>query len=173
MRSRTFIFGATILAVAATGLSAPSFAAKAKLTPEQRAERMIKRLDTSGDSKVSLQELQARISANFKSFDANGNGEISREEMEAKRQAFREARKTWREARAKTGAEREEAIAKLREMRPAMLPGMRPRAFARVDADGNGSLSATEVAGAAERMFKRRDRNGDGLIDAADFTRKV
>ncbi|WP_376741423.1 hypothetical protein [Sinorhizobium psoraleae] len=22
-------------------------------------------------------------------------------------------------------------------------------------------------------MFKRRDRNGDGLIDAADFTRKV
>ncbi|WP_331373102.1 EF-hand domain-containing protein [Sinorhizobium chiapasense] len=173
MRNRTFILGATILAVAVTGLSAPSFAARNKLTTEQRVERMIKRLDTSGDSKVSLQELQARISTNFKSFDTNGNGEISREEIEAMRQAFREARKAWRDARAKTGTERDQAIAKLREARPAMLPGMRPRAFARVDADGNGSLSAAELVGAAERMFKRRDRNGDGLIDASDFARGV
>ncbi|MCA1405530.1 hypothetical protein I6F26_05245 [Ensifer sp. IC3342] len=173
MRSRTFILGATVLAVALTGLSVPSFAAKSKTTPEQRAERMIKRLDTSGDSKVSLQELQARVSTNFKSFDTNGNGEISRDEMEAKRQAFREARKAWRDARAKSGAERNQALAKLREARPAMLPGMRPRAFTRTDADGNGALSAAEVASAAERMFKRRDRNGDGMIDATDFTRKV
>ncbi|MBB4183770.1 Ca2+-binding EF-hand superfamily protein [Sinorhizobium terangae] len=173
MRNRTFILGATVLAVALTGLSAPSFAAKNKLMPEQRAERMIKRLDTSGDSKVSLQELQARISNNFKSFDTNGDGEISRDEIEAKRQAFREARKAWRDARAKTGGERDQAIARLREARPAMLPGMRPRAFARIDADGNGTLSAAEVAAATERIFKRRDRNGDGMIDAADFTRKV
>ncbi|MDK1377023.1 MULTISPECIES: EF-hand domain-containing protein [unclassified Sinorhizobium] len=173
MRNRTFILGATVLAVALTGLSAPSFAARNKLTPEQRAERMIKRLDTSGDSKVSLQEFQARVSTSFKSFDANGNGEISREEIQAKRQAFREARKAWRDARTKTGAEREQAMAKLREARPSMLPGMRPRAFARIDADGNGALSTAEVAAATERMFKRRDRNGDGMIDAADFTRKV
>lgn len=173
MRNRTFILGATILAVAVTGLSAPSFAAGNKPTPEQRAERMIKRLDTNGDSRVSLQEFQTRVSTNFKSFDVNGNGEISRDEMEAKRQAFREARKVWREAHAKTGAERDQPIAKLREVRPTMLPGMRPRAFARIDADLNGALSTAEVAAAAERMFKRRDRNGDGMIDAADFTRKV
>ncbi|RDL49081.1 hypothetical protein BLJAPNOD_00178 [Ensifer sp. M14] len=170
MRNRTLILGVTALAVAVTGMAAPSFAARDKMTPEQRAERMIKRLDTNSDSKVSLNEFQARMTTNFKTFDTNGDGQISADEMKAKRQAFRDARKAWHEAK---GKERDAALAQLKEARPAMVPGMRPKAFKRVDTDGNGSLSAAEVASASEKMFKRRDKNGDGVIDAADFSKKV
>ena len=173
MSKKTLILGATALAVAITGMAAPSFAAREKMTPEQRAERMIQRLDANKDQKVSLAEFQARVATNFKTFDANGDGQISADEMKAKREAFREARKAWREAKDKSGTERETALAKLKEVRPAMLPGLRPKAFKRVDTDGNGSLSTSEVSTAAEAMFKRRDKNGDGVIDAADFTRKI
>ncbi|WP_429811077.1 EF-hand domain-containing protein [Ensifer sp. B1-9] len=173
MSKKTLILGVTALAVAITGMAAPSFAAREKMTPEQRAERMIQRLDANKDQKVSLAEFQARVATNFKTFDANGDGQISADEMKAKREAFREARKAWHEAKDKSGTERETALAKLKEVHPAMLPGLRPKSFKRVDTDGNGSLSTSEVSSAAEAMFKRRDKNGDGVIDAADFTRKI
>lgn len=173
MSKKTLILGVTALAIAVTGMAAPSFAAREKMTPEQRAERMIQRLDGNKDQKVSLAEFQAHVATNFKTFDANGDGQISADEMKAKREAFREARKAWREAKDKSGTERETALAKLKEVHPAMLPGLRPKAFKRVDTDGNGSLSTSEVSSAAEAMFKRRDKNGDGVIDAADFTRKI
>lgn len=173
MRNKTLILGMTALAVALTGAAAPSFAARNKLTPEQRGERMIQRLDTNKDQKVSLDEFQAQVATNFKTFDANGDGQISADEMKAKREAFREARKAWRAVKDKSGTERDAALAKLKEVRPAMLPGVRPKAFKRVDTDGNGSLSNSEVSSAAEAMFKRRDKNGDGVIDAADFTKKT
>lgn len=173
MRNKTLILGVTALAVAVTGMAAPSFAARQKMTPEQRAERMIQRFDTNKDQKVSLTEFQARVASNFKTFDTNGDGQISTEEMKVKREAFREARKAWHDAKGKSDAEREAALAKLKDVRPAILPGLRPKAFKRVDSDGNGSLSTSEVSSAAEAMFKRRDKNGDGVIDAADFTRKV
>ncbi len=173
MRKNTLILGAVAASIALTGLAAPTFAARQKPTPEQRAEWMMKRLDTNGDKKVSLEEVQARTSEAFKTFDADGNGQVTRDEIKAKRQAFREARKEWRAARDKTGEDKIAAMEKIREMRPAMLPGMRPRAFKRVDTDSNGSLSLAEVTEQAGKMFKRRDANGDGFIDATDFTRKI
>ncbi|KRD73174.1 hypothetical protein N184_08585 [Sinorhizobium sp. GL28] len=173
MPNKILILTVTALSVAVTGMAGPSFAAREKMTPEQRGERMIQRLDTDKDQKVSLAEFQARISDNFKTFDTNGDGQISADEMKAKREAFREARKAWKEAKDKTGTEREAALAKVKEVRPTMLPGLRPKAFKRIDTDGNGSLSASEVSSAAETMFKRRDKNGDGVIDAADFTKKI
>ncbi|MCV9962471.1 hypothetical protein OIU34_11215 [Pararhizobium sp. BT-229] len=173
MRKNTLILGAIAASLALTSLAAPTFAARQKATPEQRAEWMMKRLDTNGDKKVSLEEIQARTSEAFKTFDADGNGQVTREEIKAKRQAFREARKEMRAARDKTGEEKTAAMEKIREMRPAMLPGMRPRAFDRVDTDKNGSLSLAEVSEQAGKMFKRRDTNGDGFIDATDFTKKI
>jgi len=173
MRKNTLLLGAIAASLALTSLATPGFAARERPTPQQRAEWMMKRLDTNGDKKVSLEEIQARASEAFKSFDANGNGQVTRDEIEAKRQAFRETRKEWRAARDKTGAEQTAAMEKLREMRPVMLPGMRPRAFATADTDKNGSLSLAEVSEQAGKMFKRRDKNGDGFIDASDFTRKI
>ncbi|MBP1858103.1 EF-hand domain-containing protein [Rhizobium herbae] len=173
MRKNTLILGVVAASLTLTGFVAPTFAARQKPTPEQRAEWMIKRLDTNGDNKVSLDEVQARTTDAFKTFDADGNGQVTRDEIKAKRQAFREARKEMRATRDKTGEDKTVAMEKLREMRPAMLPGMRHKAFKRVDTDNSGSLSLAEVTEQAGKMFKRRDANGDGFIDAADFTKKI
>lgn len=173
MRKNTLILGAVAASIALTGFVAPTFAARQKPTPEQRAEWMIKRFDTNGDNKVSLDEVNVKTAEAFKAFDAdgNGNGQVTRDEIKAKRTAFREARKEWRAAKDKTGDEKTAAMEKLREMRPAMLPGMRHKGFKRTDTDKNGSLSLTEVTARADAMFKRRDTNGDGVIDASDFTK--
>lgn len=172
MHSRTLLLGFVAATIAVTGAVSPSLAARQKPTPEQRAEWMIKRLDTDKDGKVSLDEVKARTEIAFKSFDADGNGQVTRDEMKAKRQAFRAARKEWRES-GKTEEARAEFREKMKDIRPAMMPGMRPKAFHRIDTDKNGSLSLAEVIEQAGKMFKRRDTNGDGYIDAGDFTRKI
>lgn len=171
MRKNTLILGAVAASIALTGFVAPTFAARQKPTPEQRAEWMMKRLDTNGDKKVSLDEVHARTTDAFKSFDADGNGQVTRDEIKVKRQAFQEARKEWRAAKDKTGADKTAAMEKLKELRPAMLPGMRQKGFKRADTDNNGSLSLAEVTARADTMFKRRDTNSDGFIDASDFSK--
>lgn len=173
MQKQALILGFIAASIAVTGFAASSYAAREKMAPEQRAERMIKRLDTNKDSKVSLDEMQARVSTAFKSFDTDNNGEVSRDEIKVKRDAFREARKAWREAKNETGADKDKAMEALREARPGMLPAMRGKGFVRADADKNGSLSLSEVASVTEKMFKRRDKNGDGFIDTADFKKTL
>ncbi|KQY41814.1 EF-hand domain-containing protein [Rhizobium sp. Root483D2] len=172
MRKNSLILGAVAASLTLTGFAAPTFAARQKPTPEQRAEWAIKRFDTNGDGKVSLDEVHVRTAEAFKTFDADGNGQVTREEIKAQRKAHGQA---WRAAKEKTGADKTAAMDKLKEARPAMLPGVRQKGFKRADTDKNGSLSLTEVTARADAMFKRRDTNGDGVIDAADFnkTRKI
>jgi hypothetical protein len=43
------------------------------------------------------------------------------------------------------------------------------RIFARMDADGNGAISAAEGEAAAVRQFERRDADGDGFLSKAEF----
>lgn len=168
MRKNTLILGAVAASLALTAFVAPTFAARQKPTPEQRAEWTIKRFDTNGDNKVSPDEIHARMTEAFKAFDTDANGQITREEIKAVRKAHGQE---WRAAKEKTGADRTAAIEKLKETRPAMLPGIRHKGFDRADTDKNGSLSLAEVTARADAMFKRRDTNGDGVIDASDFTK--
>ena len=158
-------------AFAAALLASPALSQNAD-APGHGKNDFMETYDADKDGKVSLDEVRARTEIAFKAFDTDGNGQVSQDEMKAKRQAFREARKEWRES-GKTEEARAEFREKMKDIRPAMLPGMRPKAFKRVDADNNGSLSLAEVTEQAGKMFKRRDTNGDGFIDAADFTRKI
>lgn len=128
---------------------------------ENRAERMLKRLDTDKDGKLSPAEMLARATQTFERFDADGNGEVTKAEVDAKREAFRDARKAYRAVKATEGEARDAARAALRDAR---MDRRGARLFERADADGNGTLTKAELETAAAAMFKQRDRNGDGFI---------
>lgn len=167
MQTRKILFGAAAVSLTLTGFSAPVFAAKDGKPDGNRAQRMIERLDTDNDGKVSLDEFKVQASTAFKTFDADGNGEVSKEELKARRQAFREARKAWRDAKA--DSEKAEARDAMKAAGPGMLHGA-GRMFERADTDKNGTLNEAEATAAAETIFKRRDKNSDGFIETAEFS---
>ncbi len=128
---------------------------------EDRAERMLKRLDTNGDGKISQEEMLVQASATFDRFDADKNGEVTKAEVDAKREAFRDARKAFREIKSSDDDARKAARQALSDAR---MDRMGSRMFERADADSNGTLTKVEMETAATAMFKQRDRNGDGFI---------
>jgi Ca2+-binding EF-hand superfamily protein len=136
---------------------------------EERAERMLKRLDANSDGKVSQGELLQRASETFQRFDADKNGEVTKAEVDAKREAFRDARRAFREIKATDGEAKQEARKALREARIDRMGG---RMFERADADRNGTLTKAEMETAAADMFKKRDRNGDGFITADEVGKR-
>lgn len=167
MTKSTFVLGAIATAIAVSSLAAPSFA-RDKPTHEQMQQRMMDRLDTNGDKKISPEEVKANTERAFKAFDVNADGQVSPDEIKTKRAEMREARKAVKAAATGTEAEKITADAKLKDVSGLMMPGMREKMFKRLDTDKNGTLSLAEVDVASERMFKRRDTNVDGFIDASD-----
>lgn len=136
---------------------------------EDRAERMLKRMDANGDGKVSQDEMLAGATKTFERFDADKNGEVTKAEVDAKRDAFRDARKAFHAVKANGGEARQEARKTLREAR---MDRMGARMFERADADKNGTLTKPEMETAAAAMFKQRDRNGDGFITVDEIGKR-
>jgi Ca2+-binding EF-hand superfamily protein len=136
---------------------------------EERAERMLKRLDTDKDGKISQAEMLARATQTFQRVDADKNGEVTEAEVDAKREAFRDARKAFHAVKASEGEARDAARAALRDAR---MDRMGSRMFERADADKNGTLTKAEMETAAADMFKKRDRNGDGFITADEIGKR-
>ncbi len=128
---------------------------------ERRAERMMNRLDTDKDGKVSQAEMLASAMQAFERLDTDKNGEVTKAEVDAKREAFRDARKAFRAVKATEGEARDAARQALRDAR---MDRMGLRLFERADADKSGTLTKAEMETAAAAMFKQRDRNGDGFI---------
>lgn len=100
-------------------------------------------LDADGNGAITAEEIQAQLDERFNEADADGDGSISREEFIA---------------RAQTGAaERAE------------------RMFDRLDADGDGTLSRDVLAArqrrgpSPERMIERLDTDGDGAVSEEEF----
>ncbi len=164
MTGKELLLGAVAAGLLLSGATAPAFAAKGEGKHGQRGAAMIERLDDNKDGKVSLDEFKTNVSATFKTFDADGNGQVTKDEIKARRDAFRQARKAVRDA---AGADKDKAIEALRAAGPIMLPGA-GRMFDRADTDKNGTLSEAEVLASAQTIFERRDRNKDGALDMAD-----
>lgn len=115
--------------------------------PHERGERgakMLERVDTNGDGNISLEEVEASKAEKFSSTDLNGDGGITLEEMTASKEARRAERK----------AERAE------------------RAFARLDKNGDGSVTVAEFEARDSKRqmnwFEKADTDSDGVVTEAE-----
>ena len=110
---------------------------------QRKAESWWKRVDTDGDGTVSRAEAEAnapRLARDFDKIDVDGDGKITREELEGRGKAgMEQRRKEW---------------------------------WAKVDADHDGSIDKQEAAANAPRLardFDKMDANGDGKITAEEL----
>lgn len=184
MKTRTLIAGGLTaltlsLAGAAMAAPAPSGAEQARQgegravraeTPTTRAEfieRRVARLsamDADGDGRVTPEEMQAaraaqraeRAQARFTRLDADGDGVISRAEFEAA--------PALRERGPRMGAP--EGRGRHRMARGAMASRGAPAGEGRAPRAGREPVVIAEVEARAAEQFARLDANGDGVISA-------
>ncbi|MEQ8895751.1 MAG: EF-hand domain-containing protein [Roseovarius sp.] len=116
-------------------------------------------LDANGDGAVSREEMQARMQARFADADADGDGKITREEMSAQMEARQAER---RERFLNKMFERKDADADGALTMEEMRSDRADRMFAKVDQDGNGSVSREEFDAMKERMHKRHGKHKRG-----------
>ncbi|MEL6259111.1 MAG: EF-hand domain-containing protein, partial [Pseudomonadota bacterium] len=103
--------------------------------PELRREMMQQRfakIDGNGDGAISKDEVEAHRAEVFATADADNNGLVTQAELEAHREAHK--------------AE------------------FRSKVFSKVDVDGDGALSLDEFQTPEGQGFDRVDANGDGLL---------
>ncbi|AMO71831.1 hypothetical protein AZE99_08190 [Sphingorhabdus sp. M41] len=142
------------------------------------------RADTNADGAISRAELTASLNTRFAKMDVNGDGQLSKEDREARR-ADRSAKRGERFAKADTNGDGELTQAEMEAARSAR----RAERFARADKDGNGKLSQEEAqamhgkrgdrgmrgkghkrGGHGMAMMRNADTNGDQKISQAEFT---
>lgn len=121
---------AAVAAVALGGAAAPALASTAKM-------------DSNGDGKVSLQEMQQRRLAKTMRLDANGDGRLTKAEYAA------------------TMAQRFQA----KGMDPARAQAKAEKLFAKTDLNGDGFVTPDEIQKVTAKRFARMD-GGSGYVPA-------
>lgn len=150
---RAFVLGTAMITAVALGA-----AAQAEAKPFGGQSVMVfADLDQDKDGKITKEEFAARGEARFKAADADGNGELSLEEMQAaaaKRSATRaeEMLKTLDTDGNGTLSQAEMDAAKggKREGK------MGDRFISKLDTDGDGAVSEAEFAAMKDKMSKKR-----------------
>lgn len=130
------------ITLAAVLLTLSAGAALAQGAPGARA-------DANGDGKVSLAEFKAARVAMMMKADANRDGKLSRAELEAGRAAMRQG--------AGAGSQGGQGGGRI-----GMMFGM-------MDANNDGFLTRPEIEKMVERRFQRSDVNGDGSLSASEL----
>lgn len=167
--------------LAAFALALP-MAAQADTGPRGKggAAAVLKMWGADGADQVTRAEAEAAIAARFADIDANSDGYVTQEEMQAHREAQRaEMRARWAERAERADrperAERPQRRAGNRQADPERAEARRERMaeraaerWAAIDTDGDGRLSLAEFTAARIQHFDRLDANNDGIVTVAD-----
>ncbi|HEY9842402.1 MAG TPA: hypothetical protein V6D23_18210 [Candidatus Obscuribacterales bacterium] len=114
------------------------------------------KLDANGDGKISLQEMQAQAEKHFTAADTNKDGQISqaeREQMAAAHAAKRQARMQ---------AQGQQAQGQHKHQ--GQHRGQHKQGFKGPDANADGLVSRAEAQAAVQKRFTHMDLNHDGFV---------
>jgi Ca2+-binding EF-hand superfamily protein len=148
----------TLLASAAVGAALLGAAALAQEAPA-RPPGPLAAFDANADGQVSRDEVDARIRTEFNEADANRNGSLSQAEL----QAFQEARRAEHMANRPAPPEGREGRGGRRHDRDPAA------AFGQADWNQDGAVSFEEFAVRPRMMAARADRNGDGVVTGEEL----
>ena len=105
--------------------------------------KKLMRADANGDGVLTRDELQQARQKRFAALDANGDGKVETAEID-------------------------KAIMRRLERRKVRL---RYRMLGRLDANGDGIISREEFLGSGGRLFRMADVNGDGKVTREELMR--
>lgn len=121
-------------------------------------EMRFEELDADGNGEITLEEIETRMQSRFTDADADGDGMLTRDEMIAAAQVQVEERVDRMLKRADTDGD---GALSMDEM-PKPRGGWAERMFGRVDADDSGGISKEEFAQMREHRGRHgRDDKGD------------
>jgi Ca2+-binding EF-hand superfamily protein len=134
-----------IALITSVGLSSAALASVAFAHGGHMRGELFEKIDANKDGKVTLAEAKAAEKTRFAAIDTNKDGRLTTEEL----QAHRASKHGDKPAHPERANKHKEHGAKF---------------FAKMDANGDGAIDATESAAKAEKMFTRMDDNGDGVV---------
>ncbi len=153
MKSAKFIPAILISAVAITGTSVLAAG------PKDREPVSFQELDANGDGQLTQEEMEAHRAQRFSKADTDGDGKLSVEEMQAavQQKANERVTKLFEKHDAnKDGFLSEDELPK---------PRRAGKMFDRIDADNSGTISEQEYSDAKERMGRKHRKHGKADSD--------
>lgn len=138
------------IAALLAAISLPS-AGMAEDAPE-RGAAMLQMWDSDGDGTVTLAEVQMRRADIFSAFDANGDDLLTAEEM-----ALMDDMRAMQQEEIARGGQRQ-GQGKASGKGQGDNHGM-----------GGGPITRADFVGSSADWLAKKDRNGDGVITAAEF----
>ena len=148
MKRAHIIAGVTALTLITTSGAALAFGGDKGRHDGPRGPRIdFEQVDTNKDGNLSKDELAAHAKMRFDATDTDGNGAISKTEMQA------------------------EMETKMKERMAKRADKMMGKMLKRHDANNDGELSFDEMRNGdrADKMFDRMDADEDGMISSEEF----
>lgn len=140
--------------------------------PQNLMRAEFSELDANGDGGITMDEVQALGAARFAMLDTNASGTLDKDEVIAMISTGIERRMGGKEHGAGNGEHARADRAERQAPDAARIAWMADGMMLRFDKDSDGFVSAEEMQPAADRlekMFARLDSDSDGSISQAEF----
>lgn len=146
------LLGIALACITGQSASAQDAVADNHAEPERRAapghgkETFVRENDTDHDGRVTSAEFTAARAAKYRTFDLDGDGKVSEADYVG-------------EFAGRFSPDTKVPDGQLKQAHVR---------FGVLDTDKDGTLTLAEFNASGERMFKKLDSNGNGIIDVAD-----